>query len=232
MSSFDPKKGSGGVKLRSKVNFAPIFTKFGGKEPLCKLLKNLSIFWLWAPPFDPPRRVQGRHVGVKPYLVSDLHQIWCEVTFLQVIKGAFIFWLWFPLMTPFKLNSKDYFWIILLDRNTLDGFFYPISSIFQPQVPTAQEWKVRNIYDTIQEAVLWLCKGPNSRKPTSYLLTYKKEKPKSTFHNQRKAPNACNIVINHFPRIDDCFWLVGWLLQRSLICKACLEPRGWHRPTQ
>ena len=151
-----PRRGQGGsnggqkgVKWGLKVNFAPIFTKFGGKEPLCKLSKNLSIFWIWAPPFDPPRRVQGRHVGVKPYLVSDLHQIWCEVTFLQVIKGAFIFWLWFPLMTPFKLNSKDYFWIILLDRNTLDGFFTP-SLAFSATGPCCTGMKGRNIYDTSQ----------------------------------------------------------------------------------
>ena len=38
-----------GVKWGSKVNVAPIFTKFAGKEPLCKLLKNLSIFCLWVP---------------------------------------------------------------------------------------------------------------------------------------------------------------------------------------
>ena len=54
-------------------------------------IKESFNFLTLSPPFDPPRRVQGRHVGVKPYLVSDLHQIWCEVTFLQAIKGAFIF---------------------------------------------------------------------------------------------------------------------------------------------
>ena len=50
------------------------------------------------------KRGQNGVMGVKSYLSSDLHQIWWEGAFLQVIKQSFIrfafFLLWVPRLTP------------------------------------------------------------------------------------------------------------------------------------
>ena len=48
-----PRRGQMGVKWGSNLIWTLIFTKFGGKEHFCKLLKDLTldfaIFWLWVP---------------------------------------------------------------------------------------------------------------------------------------------------------------------------------------
>ena len=70
-----PKRGWGGtnggqmgVKWGSKVIFAPIFTKFGGKTPFCHSLKDLSLFFTYfsfGPPFDPQKGSRGVRWGSK-----------------------------------------------------------------------------------------------------------------------------------------------------------------------
>ena len=105
------RRGQMGVKWGPNFIWALIFTKFGGKECFCKLLKALTLdlqFFdfespIW-PPLDPQKGSNGGQIGFKLYLSSDLHHIWWEGAFLLVIKGSFIrfaiFWLWVPIWPP------------------------------------------------------------------------------------------------------------------------------------
>ena len=106
-----PRRGQMGVKWGSNLIWTLIFTKFGGKEHFCKLLKDLTldfaIFWLWVPRLT-LRRGQmgvkwgsnGGQMGAKLYLSSDLHQIWWEGVFLQVVKGSYIRFCNFLTLSP------------------------------------------------------------------------------------------------------------------------------------
>ena len=97
------------VEWGSKVDLTPIFTKFGGKEPFCKLLIDpLLDFWFsyFEPPIWPPEGSNGGPMGVKSQCSSDSHHIGREGAFLQVIKESFmiflIFLLWVPHLTPWR----------------------------------------------------------------------------------------------------------------------------------
>ena len=46
------------------------------------------------------KRGQNGVMGVKSYLSSDLHQIWCEGAFLQFIKGSLLRFTMFWLLVP------------------------------------------------------------------------------------------------------------------------------------
>ena len=78
-----------GVKWGPNFIWALIFTKFGGKECFCKLLKALTLdlqFFdfespIWSP-LDPQKGSNGGQIGFKLYLSSDLHHIWTFKTFV------------------------------------------------------------------------------------------------------------------------------------------------------
>ena len=87
--------------------FAPIISKFGGKKPFYKLLKDLSLFYqifYFSSPIWPPNGVQGGQMGVKSHFCSNLHQIWWEEALFLFINGSFISFsillLWAPYLTP------------------------------------------------------------------------------------------------------------------------------------
>ena len=107
---FDPQMGTRGVKWGSKVLFAPIFTKFGGKKPFCMLLKDLFLLFeqfTLGPHLTPKRGwggSNGGQMGVKSHFCPNLHQIWWEDAILPFIERSFfifyIFFFWPPIWPP------------------------------------------------------------------------------------------------------------------------------------
>ena len=83
--------GQSGVNWGSKVIFAPMLPKFSGKKPFCKAFKDLSLvfrFSYFKLPIGPLVGVGGwgGQLGVKRHFRSNLHQIWWEEAFCQLLK--------------------------------------------------------------------------------------------------------------------------------------------------
>ena len=67
--------------------------KFAPDKDFCSTRKDLKSDYGKVTPKGVKwgvKRGQNGVMGVKSYLSSDLHQIWCEGAFLQFIKGSLL----------------------------------------------------------------------------------------------------------------------------------------------